>query len=64
MGPPCTHFGSFSNLNKKYPGFSEGYAVSLELAIFAAEMAWIQLINGRDFLAENPQKSKLWNLPC
>ena len=19
MGPPCTHFGSFSNLNKKYP---------------------------------------------
>jgi hypothetical protein len=56
MGPPCTHFGSFSNLNKKYPGFAEGHAISLELAIFAAEMAWIQLTNGRDFQTENHRR--------
>ena len=22
MGPPCTHFGSFANLNCRYPGFA------------------------------------------
>ena len=56
MGPPCTHVGSFSNLNKKYLGFVQGYAISLELAIFAAEMAWIQMTNSRDFLADNHRR--------
>ena len=46
----------FPNLNKKYQGFAEGYAISRELAIFAAEMAWIQLTNGRDLRTESHRK--------
>ena len=63
MGPPCTHFGSFSHLNKKHPGFEEKYEVSKDLADFAARLAMIQLEAGRDFLTENPQGSQLWKLP-
>ena len=64
MGPPCTHFGPFANLNWKYPSFAAGYPISEELASFAAQLAHIQLKNGRDFIAKNHATSKLWNLSC
>ena len=63
MGPPCTHFGSFSNIHCRYPSFKAGYAVSEKLANFAADVALLQLESGRDFIAEKPQASKLWHLP-
>ena len=53
MGPPCTHFGSFASPNSRYPGFVEGYEVSKDLADFAADIALIQLDDGRDFIAEH-----------
>ena len=43
MGPPCTHFGSLSSANRKYPSFAAGYAVSEKLASFAADVAMLQL---------------------
>ena len=54
---------SFSNLNKRHPGFEEKYEVSVELADFAAEIALIQLNSNRDFLADNPQGSNIWDFP-
>ena len=62
MGPPCTHFGSLANINRRYPSFKAGYAVSEQLANFAADVALLQLESGRDFIAENLQTSKLWQL--
>ena len=63
MGPPCTHFGSFSNLNCRFPWYEKGLAISTELANFAARVCILQLDNNRDFIAENPQASKIWQLP-
>ena len=63
MGPPCTHFGSLSNINRRYPSFKARYVVSEKLANFAIDVALLQLECGRDFIAENPQASKLWHLP-
>ena len=63
MGPPCTHFGSLSNNNRRHPIFKAGYAVSEKLVNFAADVALLQLESGRDFIAENPQASKLWHFP-
>ena len=63
MGPPCTHFGPLSNINKRYASFQDGYEVSVVLADFAAQLAHLQLSAWRDFIAENPQSSNIWNLP-
>ena len=43
MGPPCTHFGSFSNINRRYEGFDTLLARSKKLADCCANIAMIQL---------------------
>ena len=60
--PPCTHVGSFANLNSRYPGVSEGHEARNDLADFATDIALIQLHELRDFIAENPQACKCWKL--
>ena len=37
--------------------------VRTELSNFAARLCILQLDNGRDFIADNPQASKIWQLP-
>ena len=58
-----THFRSFANLNYRYSGVFEVYGVSNDLADFGVDIALIPFHDGRDFIAENQQASKLWKLP-
>ncbi len=65
MGPPCTAFGSWANLNAVInpEAHAQNLRIGIPLANLAARLAWIQLNNGRHFLAENPWASALWKLP-
>jgi hypothetical protein len=65
MGPPCTAFGPWSQLNKvKAPeAWERALSKGLPLARLAARVATIQMAAGRHFLAENPWLSELWKLP-
>ena len=64
MGPPCTSFGPWSNINKlRAPeAWAASMAIGLPLAILAAKVATIQMAGNRHFLCENPWASQLWNL--
>ena len=65
MGPPCTSFGNWANLNKAIN--SETYAKSRwigeRIARVCAKIARIQVEAGRHYLIENPRGSQLFSLP-
>ena len=69
MGISCVLWNLF-NENLNYPS-PERQALlqrlreeEYVLVEFAAQLAWLQMEEGRLFLIENPVKSRLWSLPC
>ena len=69
MGVDCRVWNQFNaNLNWSSPERQQQLQALREeeepLVKFAAELATVQWRAGRYFLIENPQRSKLWTLPC
>ena len=67
MGLDCRLWNIFNanlNYSHRLELLQELQDAELPLVEFACEVALLQMKHGRYFLMENPQRSRLWSLPC
>ena len=62
LAPPCTAFGSWSYINQKFESYAQARQDGEILAAFAISICFLQLQEGRHYVLENPQASRMWQL--